>query len=491
MFVLAALAVSSGLALRKPRAALFAAVFFIPWAGLDVDAGLRVTAYLVLITPLFVVSTLRGVLRRSKARKVGLGVFWLVIAYAVVWSLVQVPFLPESAVAGGALRQPAVRSMVQIIMFFITISPVWIVPMLLSNDSHLVQVSRIYIISIVLLASIGWLQLGIWVATGSDPLPVGFFDELLGGQATQRSGVFEYLGGRVYRMSSFGGEPRDLGIGLAVALLLLQAGVKSKGRYAVLLWPYLFVSMLATFSTMAILGWLGATFLQFFVTPNCTFKMPKVGRRVRNLARWTGWLAPILLVVFLSGKGVIVYELIESRTTGRITESEHVVLEDFNIAILQFLVHQPLWAITGTGLGNAHIYADPFLPAYATGYASGTSFVAKSGLLRWVSELGAVTFFVFLGWVGSRISHSVRLAHCFAQYSAMAAVMGKFAFPLIALWLVSSYITMQFYMMIGLGLAMPRIVQARTTGDIESVRRNQWNVSRAQSLVNGESGVEA
>ena len=107
MFVLAALAVSSGLALRKPRAALFAAVFFIPWAGLDVDAGLRVTAYLVLITPLFVVSTLRGVLRRSKARKVGLGVFWLVIAYAVVWSLVQVPFLPESAVAGGALRQPA------------------------------------------------------------------------------------------------------------------------------------------------------------------------------------------------------------------------------------------------------------------------------------------------------------------------------------------------------------------------------------------------
>lgn len=472
LVVVVALILSVILAVSRPKVALLVAIFFVPWAGLDVDAGLRVTAYLVLITPLFAVCILRAAILRGTAKMAGLGAFWLVIGYAIIWTLVQIPFLPESTIAGGGLRQPAVRSTLQIFNFLITISPVWIVPMLLRDRTDLIHLGKVYIASAVLLASLGWLQLIIWVASGTDPFPIGFFDQLLGGQATQRSGVLQYLGGQIYRMSSFGGEPKGLGIGIAVALLLLQSGVKLRSRYTKLMWPFLLVSMLATFSTMSILGWLGATVVQLFVTPHCTIKSPAISGRFRGLSRWPVWLVPILLVVILSGKSGPVLDLFEMRTTGRITESERGLLEDFNIAVFDFLVDQPLWAITGTGLGNAHLYADPYLPDFALYYAAGTSFVAKSAVLRWGSELGGVSLLVFLSWAVMRIFRTVKLAHHFKNYSELAAITSKFSLPLIVLWLVTGYITMQFYVTIGFAIALHSLAKAECVDSFWETHRD-------------------
>lgn len=455
--VLAALGFSSWLALAHPRKTLLVAVFFIPWSGLDVDIGLRVTAYLVFITPLFAATVFRSLVKTRQ--RLHLGAFWLIVIYAVIWSACQLPFLPVENVVGGALRQPAVRGTFQILMFLITISPIWLVPTYIRDRAGLLQMGKCYLVSVGILALIGWMQLAIWIATGTDPFPVGFFNGLLGGMGGERSGMFQYTGGVIYRMSSFGGEPKGLGIGLAVALLLLQAGVSLKGSWGRWFWPFLFISMVATFSTMALLGWLGATVVQLFVSSEGRLKAPDFLSSRHGVKRMFLWSIPVLMLAVVAAQSIPVFELIHMRTTTRIVESDRLALEEFNVAVLDFLLAHPWWAAVGTGLGNVHLYADSFLPEYAVRYAEGTPFVAKSGALRWVSELGLLTLIGFVGWIFSTSSKNARLARNFPGWQYLLGIVVKLLLPLMSLWFVSGYIAPQFYITIGVCVATGTIIR--------------------------------
>jgi len=113
------------LSFQRARLVLYAVVFLAPWQGLDVDVGLRITAYLAILAPLAVVTLLwvleRGALASQSTR--ASEYFFLFIAYAVIWSLFQLPFLPHAEVAGGELRSPRLRAVMQIPMFLLTTSP--------------------------------------------------------------------------------------------------------------------------------------------------------------------------------------------------------------------------------------------------------------------------------------------------------------------------------------------------------------------------------
>jgi hypothetical protein len=56
--------------------------------------------------------------------------------------------------------------------------------------------------------------------------------------------------------------------------------------------------------------------------------------------------------------------------------------------------------VFGVGLGNIHLYAAPYIPAEFAFYLDKAVFVAKSGALRIVSELGVLGLGVFLMAVG-------------------------------------------------------------------------------------------
>lgn len=465
--VLGLLAFGSFLAVRAPFRGLVAAVFFAPWAGFDVDVGLRVTAYLIFLAPLlgvFLVSATQG--RRAREALGALGFFWLVIVYAVLWSLLQIPFLPEAAVAGGALRSPELRALVQIVMFFIMIAPLFLVPWLARNLDQVRYLVGTYLVSVAILASFGWIQLVIWAATGSDPMPVGFVDNLLGGAAGQRSGQFMFDGDLVYRMSSFGGEPKGLGVGLAVGLLLIQAGIRPRWRLASALWPFLFVSMLATFSTMAILAWFGASLVQL------AFR-ERGNRRHRESAfvlnRRYLYLGIMLLVLvpgtFIAFPESRVVQLIEHRTIDRVVGGSNVpgagsgVIEDFNQAVIGFLQASPAYALTGVGLGNAHLYADPFLPDDVVRYAGGTTFVAKSALLRWISEIGVISLAIFLIWWVRVVRRTTRLTAYRPDTVVLGGIIQKASWSLLAFWLVSGYVTSQFFLLTGIVLAVSQVLR--------------------------------
>ncbi len=128
------------LAITRPRTALYVVIFLAPWQGLDVDLGLRLTAFQIFLGPL-VVATLLRFARKGMKKSIppGASALILFMVFGVVWSLLQIPFLPvpEEQIIGGALRSPEARAITQIIMYLFTISPVFLVPFILCRSEEL------------------------------------------------------------------------------------------------------------------------------------------------------------------------------------------------------------------------------------------------------------------------------------------------------------------------------------------------------------------
>lgn len=435
-------------AITRPQRGLVLAVFLLPWMGLYVDVGLRITAYLCLFVPLTAVAGVHMIHgRRGRRLANSLGLLWLVLAYGVVWSLVQLPFLPEMDVRGGSLRGPVIRALLQIVMFLVTVAPVFVVPLFAERFGGLEKLVKAYVLSCVALAVVGWVQLAVWFATGHDPFPLGLTDQVLGGLASSRSGQFVFDGGVIYRMSSFGGEPKYLGVGLLVAILLLQAKGVRLSRYEVALWAFLFVSMIATFSTTALILWVVTTLAMVFVESGAWI----LSNRFRRWGISTRFASALVLLLILSVPFLFEWRLaalVEFQTVDRVSREQFAFLEDFNWAVVRFLQSEPVLALAGVGFGNAHLYAEEFLPGYAVEYAASTPFTAKSGLLRWISEIGTLSFGAFLVWFAIQLRHGLSRARSMGA-ARLAVSAQRLSIPLLIVWAASGSATGQFFMMCG------------------------------------------
>src|SRR5262249_28552265 len=224
--------------------------------------------------------------------------------------------------------------------------------------------------------------------------------------AVLREGTFDLHGTTIVRMNALGGEPKGLGTGLAVGLVLIQAalstGAIGLSRRVVVTWLFLFASMLATFSTSGLVLWALGSLVSIMT-----------GARTQSgILRGAVVLVclPLLAAIVVgtavgslgASKGVDWWEVAMERTV------ERDYIEDFDEAVGAFLIDHPTTAIWGVGLGNIHLYAEDYLPGYASAYASGTAFTAKSGALRLVSELGLIGLLLFLLWLVLQIRSASR-----------------------------------------------------------------------------------
>ncbi len=393
--VLAVLLVAIGI--WSPWRLVVAMAILAPWQGLDVDAGLRVTAYRVAVVAFVAVSVMRlavagGAPRRREKTGLFFGGLYL---YGVVWTLGQIPFLPQMEIAGGEFRSPALRAVSQCVMFLLDLAPVLFLPVLLRSTEELKKLGSAYVASVVVLVCIGWGQMAAWYATGENPLPIGYLNSLLGGQAPVYEGVETIEGTIVRRMNSFGGEPKGLGQSVAFALLLIQifgSGRPDRRRTSALVWALLAVSLVATASASGVLVWLSGSLLILALQP---LWLSHGLSRVQVVTR-------VVLAIGLATFTLLTswFEIPAGSAPHLRALSDRVVgrelFEDFDAAVIGFLVHTPWVALFGVGLGNVHLYATSHLADSAWRYAGGTPFVAKSGLLRLLSELGIVGLSLFL-----------------------------------------------------------------------------------------------
>lgn len=404
MAILAVLAIFAAMALLatlNPRVALLVSAFFMPWNGLDIDIGLRITVYQLSVAAIALVMLVRLTQPGLKPPQMAAGRLFAAFAlYAVIWSLLQVGFIPHIRIITEGLRGPTVRAVIQIMLFIFAISPVFLVPLILKNRDDILRMGRLYIAGAVVLSVIGWGQLLLWYATGNNPLPIGAFGNALGGGYSEaRSGSFALDALNIYRMNSLAGEPRDLGIAVIVAMLAIQGHALTAPRPAaarlLAVWGFLFFTMLATLSTSAIGLWIIASLA---LLPACWLFGVGVARSGRQLASVAlGLVIPLLvLIAGLEASGIPIVDILAERTIERLGSDG--ALEDFDLAIISYLQTAPASALSGVGLGNVHLYATPFLDPLFALYAEGNVFVAKTQYLRFISEIGVIGLALFLGW---------------------------------------------------------------------------------------------
>ena len=216
-------------ALKSQRTGLLAAVFLAPWMGLDADIGLRVTGYRIAIFALVLAIIVRMVVvkfRKAKMRSNN-PMLTTFIVYAVFLSLFQLFSLPSVSLESGILRSGMLRPIGQIVMFLLTLAPVFIIPRIVRRPNVIIDCGRVYLWSMTILALLGWVQLLLWYGIGFNPFPIGYVSAHIGGnfQSGVREGI-DWVGSvPIYRMNSLAGEPKGLAQGLAVGLLVLQSGV--------------------------------------------------------------------------------------------------------------------------------------------------------------------------------------------------------------------------------------------------------------------------
>ncbi len=455
--ILLLLAGSTLLAIRAPLAALMVSIFLAQWNGLQADFGVTVFAYQLASLPLTLVVLVRSLRHRPRTLPAS---GWLAafVLYAVLISLGSVGFLPDASVEGGALRSPIVRAFTQIPLFLFFVAPALVVP-LVARRQDIAACARVFVASSVVLAVIGWGQLAVWYATGSNPIQVADISKWLGGNETySRQGAFDFAKLAIYRMNSFAGEPRQMGITLAVTMLLIQLYALTAKRPRPLLlfglWLFMLASAVATYSTSAVALWLIGSAVELAVV---------VVTRTRVQRSTAAIVAVIIAIVTPIGigiaaadaQGIPVIEILSERTVDRIDENGAV--EDFDLAILDFLKAHPRAAATGVGIGNSHLYATQYLDPEFAIYAEGTVFTAKSEYLRLLSETGIIGLALFLLWHGALMLKALKPLRGDPELAALV----PFSLLLLVLYLVRVEVVNEFWLTAG--LAGAAVAGARRT----------------------------
>lgn len=395
------------LAITNARAALLVGLFLTSWTGVDVDIGLRVTAYQLVMAPLVIVMALRIAHPGLPARPIAVGgLFAVFVLYAISNSAFQIAGLPDLAINNSLLRGPQVRAIIQIILFIFALAPIILVPVLFKSADDVQRLGRLWLWSAAVLAMIGWAQIVIWYGTGTNPLPIGRINQLLGGSADySREGMFNFEGFGIYRMNSLANEPRNLGQVMGLAMVVLQAFALTVRQInaprLIALWLFFMVTAVATYSTSGVAVWLIGTAV---LLPGLWLTGVPLQRSPASLLGTLGALAvPIIAGLALAASiGIPIFDLIAERTIERLEESGGV--EDFDLAISAWLAANPERLWFGGGLGNAHLFATPYLDPEFAAYAEGQVFSAKTMLLRLTSELGLIGLALFVAFALSRIA---------------------------------------------------------------------------------------
>ena len=370
-------------------------VFFVPWFGLQVNLGLTINVDRVIAAALLALTLLRFGPR-------GLAGWGLFAAYAALDTVAQSLTLPPDTELYSALRGQW-RWLFQLPVWGLMIAPGALATA--AGNRRLAQSALdVLVLSAGGLAILGLVQAAVYLATGADIFPVGVIDPW----AVTRTGLIEAErmgGGRMtwIRMGSLAGEPKHLAYVVMVAATILLAdqiygGLLTLSRsLKTAVAVVCVVALVGTFSTQGLV-------LGSFNVAAMLATAPKSGRTALRRYAAVGVALVLLFVVTAQVAGL--HEVLLERTVGRLRDQGGI--EDWNQAVMGFLRETPwVWPF-GVGLGNVHLYAAPYIPLAAESYMVGQVFVAKSGLLRLLSELGLAGLGLFLAAYLAQVLRALR-----------------------------------------------------------------------------------
>lgn len=305
-------------------------------------------------------------------------VYFFVVVVSFFLSVLLSNIDPESKALDINLKVIIAQS-VQLAAF---LNLIFLPAILLHKNGRMVNDAMIpYIFIMVLLSVLGILQYFIYKTSGINIFPI----PRVGGEV-QDEALINYIGGvrvdPIFRITSLAMEPKNFAFYCAVAIVFFMEIKHNFKRYV--------CGRLS--DVLIIIGFLSCIYLTYsslglaVLSLYAAFRIFLVKRSAIGLL---GSLALISSLIFLAPSGIT--EVINDRLFVRIASSG--VLEDFDIATLDFFISNPLYIATGVGYGNIHVIADSYLPDFAQ-WASGQKWHAKMGWLYVLSGAGLIGLFV-------------------------------------------------------------------------------------------------
>ncbi len=315
------------------------------------------------------------------------------LAYIVVTTFVGSLFWPIEAMSGRSLAYGPLRWVIQVVNWAIIVGVGWQIALALREKGALEKLGRWLILLGIFHCSIALYQ----VVAFKMNLPLPGIRRVAVGVGLDASDphlAIANIGGlRLYRVTSFAGEPRSLA---AVSMLWISALITLyyRGRSNILTHLALFLSLLVLILTLSTSGW--GTF--FFCLALMVFLSTRQ-KKSRSLALFLILLlAGVLLTVdsigWLPG-GISVKEVFEERWTQRIM----VPLNDTAVEeTLDALSDNPGFIPFGTGSGG--------MSFYIAQNRGGEDLILAStvGWVNYLGDIGLVGIFLMIScmWGGIR-----------------------------------------------------------------------------------------
>jgi hypothetical protein len=359
-------------------------IFFLPFSQLAYDIGLTIYLYQLILLLLILI-----ILFKYRDVVISNTTMYLYLLYVVVSTmLISTFFIDEYLGLGGYFRSNG-RFISQIIFYLLMFSIVFVSSHYIRKNSSFLQYFKIYIASIAVLCLLGFVQVLMFYFVGHDVFPLSIVSGL-----EREPAIFgRTIGLYVFRMSSFAGEPKSLAVHAVAAYFILQVFNYNKIRLFSLdnKLKVLFVcSLLATLSTG---GYVLFTIIFIVVMVMRLFTSNSLSFRYIN----KGTIFGFTILLFTGLIWYIFYDLVSIVFQNRILDRD-IFSEDFDYVVKSFLINNPDWIYFGSGLGNIHNLSADYIPDKSLRYMADSIFVAKSGYLRLLSELGAVGLILFLSF---------------------------------------------------------------------------------------------
>lgn len=356
-------------------------MFAMPFHTWKYNIGLNLTIYQIIILLIIVSAVFK---KPNKKLFFGNKYILLFLFYALLSTIIlSVWFISDIRQLGGFFRSEG-RFLSQIFLWFLTFSIIPLACNYIKHISDIFKYLKVYISGLILLVILGWVQFSIFYLTKVDIFPLG------GIAGVSHSGLWSFDGTTFFRMSSLGGEPKTFSISLVVGFFIILFSNRHNIFFfkydPILKYSFIFTSF-ATLSTSGmVLFIILYSFFLFYITTNTRLVATRnIKKTIYSLSIF------FILCLFVFNYWDFISVIIQKRIFER-----DVMSEDWDAPIQIWLSKSPEFIFFGSGLGNVHNFAYPYILKETLFYMENSIFVAKSGYLRIVSELGLVGFFLFI-----------------------------------------------------------------------------------------------
>ena len=359
-------------------------IFFLPFAQLSYDIGLTIYLYQIILFLLM----LAVLLSYRTIIFVNTTMYLYLLYIVVATTLISIFAIDEYLDLGNYFRSDG-RFISQISLYLLMFSATLVSHHYIRKNVSFLPYFKIYIVSVAVLSLLGVIQVIMFHFTGNDVFPLS----IVGGIEREPAIFGRTIGLYIFRMSSFAGEPKSLAVHVIAAYFILQVFNYNK----IHLFPLdnklkiLFLGALfATFSTggyvLFVIIFTALMVMRLFTSKAIAF---------HSINKNT--IYGFTMLLFIGFIWLIFYDFLSIVFQNRILDRS-LFSEDFDYVVMSFLINNPNWLYFGSGLGNIHNLSFEYIPENYLYYMGDAIFVAKSGYLRLLSEVGIVGFILFVSF---------------------------------------------------------------------------------------------